>query len=408
MKGSELMSKVYICAAKRTPIGAMLGSLKNVHPAELGAIVVRNILEETKLDPKHVDELICGNVLSAGKGQGIGRQVSIKAGIPQEVPAYSLNMVCGSGMKAVINAYMSIKAGINNIVIAGGTENMSATPYLIPETTRSGVKMGGFKAVDHMVYDALTDAYSGVHMGITAENIAKKHNISREEQDEFAIRSQEKAIAAVDGGAFKEEIVPVVVKERKKEIVFDTDEYPNRTTSREKLATLRPAFDPNGTVTAGNASGINDGAAFFMVASEEAVKEYDLPILAEIVGVGQGGVDPQYMGLGPVAAIRNVLASSNVKLEELDVLELNEAFAAQSIGVVKEISKEHNVKEEDIYNKTNINGGAIALGHPVGASGARILVTLTYLLKHNKDYNLGLASLCIGGGMGTAVIIKKA
>lgn len=402
------MSKVYICAAKRTPIGAMLGTLKNVHPAELGAVVVRNILEETHFDPAKVDELICGNVLGAGRGQGIGRQVAIKAGIPHEVPAYSINMVCGSGMKAVINAYMTIKAGINKVVIAGGTENMSSAPYLIPESTRSGVKMGGFKVIDHMVFDALTDAYSGVHMGITAENVAKKHNISREEQDDFAIRSQEKAIAAVDSGAFKEEIVPVTIKERKKEIVFDTDEYPNRTTSREKLATLRPAFDPNGTVTAGNASGINDGAAFFMVASEEAVKEYNLPVLAEIVGVGQGGVDPQYMGLGPVAAVNNVLASTGMKLDELDVLELNEAFAAQSIGVVKELSEAHGVKAEDIYSKTNVNGGAIALGHPVGASGARILVTLTYLLKHNANYNCGLASLCIGGGMGTAVIIKKA
>ena len=258
-----------------------------------------------------------------------------------------------------------------------------------------------------MVYDALTDAYSNVHMGITAENIAKRYNISREEQDNFAINSQLKAIAAVDRGAFKEEIVPVVVKERKSEIVFDTDEYPNRTTSLEKLAKLRPAFDPNGTVTAGNASGINDGAAFFIVASEEAVKEYKLPVLAEIVGVGQGGVDPQVMGLGPVEAVGNVLKNTGLKLDEIDVLELNEAFASQSIGVVKELSKRHGVEESAIYNKTNLNGGAIALGHPVGASGARILVTLAYLLKNNPDFNLGLASLCIGGGMGTAVVIKK-
>lgn len=401
------MTKVYLCAAKRTAIGSMLGSLKNVHPAEFGAVVVRNLLQETKLDPTHVDELVCGNVLSAGRGQGIARQVAIKAGLPIEVPAYSINMVCGSGMKAVINAYTSIRAGINNVVIAGGVENMSSAPYLIPESTRQGVKMGGFKAIDHMVFDALTDAYSGVHMGITAENIAKKYNITREEQDAFAFASQQKAIKAVDEGRFKDEIVPVVIKERKKEIVFDTDEYPNRTTSLEKLATLRPAFDPNGTVTAGNASGINDGAAFFIVASEEAVKKYNLPILAEIVGVGQGGVDPQYMGLGPVAAINNVLANTGLNLNDLDVLELNEAFAAQSIGVVRELSALHNVETTSIYSKTNVNGGAIALGHPVGASGARILVTLTYLLKNNPNYNLGLASLCIGGGMGTAVIIRK-
>lgn len=401
------MSKVYICAAKRTPIGAMLGTLKNVHPAEIGAVVVRNLIEETHVDPSKIDELICGNVLGAGRGQGVGRQVAIKAGIPIEVPAYSLNMVCGSGMKAVMNAYMTIKAGVNNIVVAGGVENMSSAPYLIPESTRQGVKMGGFKVIDHMVFDALTDAYSGVHMGITAENIAKKYQITREEQDAFAIRSQEKAIKAVDSGAFKDEIVPVIVKDRKKEIVFDTDEYPNRTTSLEKLGTLRPAFDPNGTVTAGNASGINDGAAFFIIASEKAVKEYNLPVLAEIVGVGQGGVDPQYMGLGPVAAVNNVLENTGLKINDIDVFELNEAFAAQSIGVVKELSAMHGVKDEDIYSRTNVNGGAIALGHPVGASGARILVTLTYLLKHHENYNCGLASLCIGGGMGTAIIIKK-
>ena len=402
------MSKVYICAAKRTPIGAMLGTLKNVHPAEIGAVVVRNLIEETHIDPSKIDELICGNVLGAGRGQGVGRQVAIKAGIPIEVPAYSLNMVCGSGMKAVMNAYMTIKAGVNNIVVAGGVENMSSAPYLIPESTRQGVKMGGFKVIDHMVFDALTDAYSGVHMGITAENIAKKYNITREEQDAFAIRSQENAIKAVDAGAFKDEIVPVIVKDRKKEIVFDTDEYPNRTTSLEKLGTLRPAFDPNGTVTAGNASGINDGAAFFVVASEKAVKEYNLPVLAEIVGVGQGGVDPQYMGLGPVAAVNNVLENTGLKIGDIDVFELNEAFAAQSIGVVKELSAIHGAKDEDIYSRTNVNGGAIALGHPVGASGSRIIVKLTYLLKHNENYNCGLASLCIGGGMGTAIIIKKA
>lgn len=401
------MNKVFICAAKRTAIGAMLGSLKNVHPADFAAVVVKQILEDANLAPENVDELICGNVLPAGKGQGIGRQVAIKAGLPIEVPAYSLNMVCGSGMKAVLNAYLSIKAGMNKVVIAGGTENMSAAPYLVPETTRQGVKMGGFKAIDHMVYDALTDAYSGVHMGITAENINKKHNITREEQDAFAYNSQQKAIAAVDGGKFKEEIVPVVIKDRKGEIVFDVDEYPNRTTTPEKLAKLRPAFDPQGSVTAGNASGINDGAAFFVVASEEAVKEYNLPVLAEIVGIGQGGVDPQVMGLGPVAAVRNVLKNADLKLSDIDVLELNEAFAAQSIGVVKELSAEHGVAEDEIYSKTNLNGGAIALGHPVGASGARILVTLIYLLKHNPEFNLGLASLCIGGGMGTAVIIKK-
>ena len=345
--------------------------------------------------------------MSAGRGQGFARQVSIKAGIPEEVPAYAINMVCGSGMKAIINAYVSIKAGMNKIVVAGGAENMSSAPYLIPESTRQGVKMGGFKVIDHMVYDALTDAYSGVHMGITAENINKKYSITREEQDAFAIHSQEKAIKAVDSGAFKEEIVPVIVKERKKEIVFDTDEYPNRTTSLEKLASLKPAFDPQGSVTAGNASGINDGAAFVIVASEEAVKEHNLPVLCEIVGVGQGGVDPQLMGLGPVEAVNDVLTKTGYRMNDLDVLELNEAFAAQSLGVVKELASQHEVTPESILNKTNLNGGAIALGHPVGASGARIVVTLIHLMKHNENFKTGLASLCIGGGMGTAVILKK-
>lgn len=400
--------KIYICAAKRTAIGSMLGTLKNVHPADFASVVVKNLLEETKLDPKYVDELISGNVLSAGRGQGFARQVAIKAGIPIEVPAYAINMVCGSGMKAIINAYVSIKAGFSKIVVAGGAENMSSAPYLIPESTRQGVKMGGFKVVDHMVFDALTDAYSGVHMGITAENINKKYGITREEQDKFAISSQEKAIKAVDSGAFKDEIVPVIVKERKKEIVFDTDEYPNRATSLEKLGTLRPAFDPQGSVTAGNASGINDGAAYVIVASEEAVKKHNLPVLCEIVGVGQGGVDPQLMGLGPVAAVNDVLARTGLSLKDLDVLELNEAFAAQSLGVVKELSSQHGVTPEYILDRTNLNGGAIALGHPVGASGARIVVTLIHLMRHNENFNTGLASLCIGGGMGTAVILKKA
>ena len=400
--------KIYICAAKRTAIGSMLGTLKNVHPADFASVVVKNLLEETKLDPKYVDELISGNVLSAGRGQGFARQVAIKAGIPIEVPAYAINMVCGSGMKAIINAYVSIKAGFSKIVVAGGAENMSSAPYLIPESTRQGVKMGGFKVVDHMVFDALTDAYSGVHMGITAENINKKYGITREEQDRFAISSQEKAIKAVDSGAFKDEIVPVIVKERKKEIVFDTDEYPNRATSLEKLGTLRPAFDPQGSVTAGNASGINDGAAYVIVASEEAVKKHNLPVLCEIVGAGQGGVDPQLMGLGPVAAVNDVLARTGLSFKDLDVLELNEAFAAQSLGVVKELSSQHGVTPEYILDRTNLNGGAIALGHPVGASGARIVVTLIHLMRHNENFNTGLASLCIGGGMGTAVILKKA
>lgn len=400
------MKKVYIVAAKRTAIGSMLGALRSVPAADLGATVVKQLLADTGLVSKDIDEVIVGNVLPAGQGQGVGRQVAIKAGLADTVTAYSLNMVCGSGMKAVINGLLSIQAGYNRIVIAGGCENMSNAPMLLPSKVRDGVKMGNFSVVDHMIYDALTDAYSNVHMGITAENIAAKYDITREQQDAFAYASQLKAIAAVDGGAFREEIVPVVVKERKGERIVDTDEYPNRTTNPEKLAKLRPAFKADGTVTAGNASGINDGASFVILADEDAVKEHNLTPLVEIVGVGQGGVDPQYMGLGPVPAIRNALAYADLKLEQMDILELNEAFAAQSLGVVHELVEEHHVDREALMAKVNVNGGAIALGHPVGASGNRILVTLIHLMQ-KKECTYGLASLCIGGGMGTAIIVKK-
>ena len=399
------MSKVYIVAAKRTAVGSMLGSLKTLTASQMGAKVVEQLLADTKLDPKNVDEVIVGNVLSALLGQGVGRQVAIKAGIPDSVPAYSINMVCGSGMKAVINAYHSIKAGASHVVIAGGIESMTNAPFLIPSNVRGGVKMGDFKTVDHMINDALTDAYSNVHMGITAENIAEKYSITREQQDEFSIQSQQKAIAAVDSGKFKDEIVPLTIKERKNEFVFDTDEYPNRTTSLEKLATLRPAFKPDGTVTAGNASGINDGASFVMVADEEAVKKYNLKPLVEIISVGQGGVDPQLMGLGPVPAIGNALKSAGLSLDDMGLIELNEAFAAQSLGVIKELVDIHKVDKQKLLQKINVNGGAIALGHPVGASGNRIIVSLIYeMIKRHTD--LGLASLCIGGGMGTAIVLK--
>lgn len=399
------MKKVYIVDAKRTAIGSMLGTLKDRAPGEIGSVVVKNILETTKLDPSKVDELICGNILMAGQKQGVARQVELLSGIPHDVPAYGVNMICGSGMKAVMNAYCDIQANFADIVIAGGTEVMSNTQLLIPAAARSGLKMGNFTVVDHMINDALTDAFSGVHMGITAENIVNKYGITRVEQDEFAINSQQKAIAAVDSGAFKDEIVPVVIKTRKEEIVFDTDEYPNRKTSLEKLGTLRPAFIKDGSVTAGNASGINDGAAFLMVASEDAVKENNLKPLVEIVAIGQGGVDPQVMGLGPVPAIRNVLKNAGLKLSDMEIIELNEAFAAQSLGVIHELIEEHGVTREWIMERTNVTGGAIALGHPVGASGARIIVTLIHnMLKSGKK--LGLASLCIGGGMGTAIIVK--
>jgi len=399
--------KIYLVAAKRTAVGSFLGSLVNVKPGDLGATVVKNILEETKIDPKNVDEVIVGNILGAGQAQNVGRQVAIKSGIPQEVPAYTLNMVCGSGMKAVINAVMDIRGGFANVVIAGGTESMSGAPYLIPAKTRTGNKMGVMEIQDHMILDSLTDAFSNVHMGITAENIAEKYGITREQQDSFAYDSQVKAIKSVDDGLFKKEIVPVNVKIGKEEKVFDTDEYPNRGSNPEKLAKLRAAFRDGGTVTAGNASGINDGASFVMVASEEAVKKYNLKPLVEIISVGQGGVDPQYMGLGPVPAIRMALSNAQMKLSQMEVIELNEAFAAQSLGVVKLLSEEHDLTADQIRARTNPRGGAIAIGHPVGASGNRILVTLIHeMIDMNK--NIGLASLCIGGGMGTAIIVKKA
>jgi len=399
------MSKVFIIDGKRSPIGSFLGSLKNVHPSDLGAEVLKNLLERNNIAKDRLDEVIVGNILPAGVGQGIGRQVSIKAGVPNDVPAYSINMACGSGMKAIFNAYANIKTGIHALVAAGGVESMSFSPFMISGKIREGVKMGDMKMIDHMIYDALTDAFSGVHMGITAENIVTKQGISREEQDRFAIDSQTKAIKAVDAGVFKEEIVPIKIKDRKSEIIVDTDEYPNRVTSYEKLSTLRPAFKPDGSVTAGNASGINDGASFTIIAGEGAVQEFGFKPAAEIIGIGQGGVDPQTMGLGPVPAIRNALKSAGLTLKDIDVIELNEAFAAQSIGVVNELATEHGMTKEDILKKTNVNGGAIALGHPVGASGNRIVVTLLHEMKR-KQLKYGLASLCIGGGMGTAIILK--
>ena len=400
------MSKIYLVSAKRSAIGTMLGTLKDVSPTELGAKVLKATLEAGGVDPGWLGEVIVGNVLPAGIKQGPARQVAIGAGVPVEIPAYSLNMVCGSGMKAVMNAVLSIKAGVNNLVAAGGTEVMSGAPYLVSGKVRSGNKMGEMKLVDHMLVDSLTDAFGNMHMGITAENVAERYGITREQQDAFAINSQQKAIVAQDNGKFVEEIVPVTVKAGRKEIVFEADEYINRTTTLEKLGTLRPAFKPDGTVTAGNASGINDGASFVVVASEEAVEKYGLKPMAEIVGIGQGGVEPDVMGLGPVPAIRNALKNAGMKLDEMEVLELNEAFAAQSLGVVHLLSEEHGVEKEAILSRCNVNGGAIALGHPVGASGNRIIVTLAHELKHSgKTY--GLASLCIGGGMGTAVVLKN-
>ncbi len=400
------MGKVYLVSAKRSAIGSMLGSLKDVSATWLGAQVLKAVIEDAKIDPKWLDEVVVGNVLPAGLKQGPARQVALGAGVPVEVPAYSLNMVCGSGMKAVMNAATAIAAGKAGLIAAGGTEVMSGAPYLVPGKVRCGNKMGEMKLIDHMLIDSLTDAFGDMHMGITAENVAERFGLTREAQDQFAICSQQKAAAAQDAGKFVDEIVPLTVKAGRKEIVFAQDEYINRTTSLEKLGTLRPAFKKDGTVTAGNASGINDGASFVLLASEEAVKEHDLTVMAELVGWGQGGVEPDVMGLGPVPAVGNALKDAGLKLSQMDVLELNEAFAAQSLGVVKLLAQQHDLTEEEIKARCNVNGGAIALGHPVGASGNRILVTLAHELKHSgKDY--GVASLCIGGGMGTAIVLKN-
>lgn len=398
--------KTYIVAAKRTAIGKFLGSTLQISAADMGAAVIKNILAETGVNPANIDEVIVGNVLSAGQRQGVARQAAIKGGIPQEVPAYGINMICGSGMKAVLNGVAAIKSGVANLILAGGTESMSSAGYVLPGAVRDGHRMGDLTAVDHMVCDGLTDAFEGYHMGITAENIAAKYSISRLEQDEFAFESQKRAIAAIDGGKFKGEIVPLQYKVKKESFIFDTDEFPNRTTSVEKLSSLRPAFKADGTVTAGNASGINDGASFVLIASEEAVKQYNLTPLCEIIGVGQGGVDPAIMGMGPVPAIANALKNAGVKLSDIDVIELNEAFAAQSLGVIRELIAQHGVTREWISEHTNINGGAIALGHPIGASGNRITVSLVHEMAHSGA-KLGLASLCIGGGMGTALILKN-
>ena len=399
------MKKVFIVAAKRTAVGKFMGSLSSFNPGELGAIVIKEIIKESGISPENVDSVIVGNILSAGQMQGVARQASILGGIPKEVPAYSINMVCGSGMKAVMNGYAEILSGAADIIIAGGTESMSNAGFVLPGGIRNGIKMGNIQAIDHMVCDGLTDAFNKYHMGITAENIAEKYGITREDQDAFSFASQQKAIKAVDSGAFDKEIVTVEIVSKKETIRFNKDEFPNRASTPEKLAMLKPAFKKDGTVTAGNASGVNDGASFVMIAGEEAVQKYGLKPMAEIISCGQGGVDPAYMGLGPVPAIRKALKNAGLKLSEIDIIELNEAFAAQALGVIAELTEEHQVSREWIDEHTNINGGAIALGHPIGASGNRIIVSLVHELKATGK-KIGLASLCIGGGMGTAIVIK--
>jgi len=400
------MKKVYVVGAKRSAIGSFMGTLNGVHPSDFGSQVLKQLLDESKVPVDAIDEVQIGNILPAGLGQGLARQISIKSGIPVSVPAYGVNMVCGSGMKTLMNAYANIHLGFHDVVVAGGAESMSNAPYLIPSQSRTGMRMGDKNLVDHMIYDALTDSFNGYHMGVTAENIAEKYGITRQEQDAFAYESQKRAIAAQDSNKFKDEIAPVTIKTRKGEVIFDQDEFINRRTTPEKLATLRTVFKKDGTVTAGSSSGINDGASFIILASEEAVKKYNLTPLFELVGIGQGGVDPSVMGLGPTPAIKQALKYAKTDIKDIELFELNEAFAAQSLGVIKELTDAFDITKEEILEKCNVNGGAIALGHPVGASGNRIIVTLIYeMMKRNT--NLGLASLCIGGGMGTAVILKK-
>ncbi len=400
------MKKVYVVGAKRSAIGSFMGTLSGVHPSDFGSQVLKQLLEESKVDPQSINEVLVGNILPAGLGQGLARQISIKSGIPTSVPAYGINMVCGSGMKTLMNGYANIALGIHEVVVAGGAESMSGAPYLVTGNVRTGIKMGEQKLQDHMIYDALTDAFNGYHMGVTAENIAEKYQITREEQDAFSFESQQRAAKAQDEGKFDAEIAPITIKTRKGDLIFDKDEYINRSTSLEKLATLKTVFKKDGSVTAGSSSGINDGASFIILASEDAVKKYQLTPLFELIGIGQGGVDPSVMGLGPTPAIKQALAHANMSIKDIELFELNEAFAAQSLGVIKELTDAFDITKEEILEKCNVNGGAIALGHPVGASGNRIIVTLIYEMM-KRDLNLGLASLCIGGGMGTAVILKK-
>lgn len=401
-----MMEKVYIVGAKRTPIGSFLGSLKSVSAVKLASQAIRGALEQAQVQSTDVTEVILGNVLSAGLGQGIARQAAIGAGLSIDVPAYSLNMVCGSGLKAVANGMSMIQSGLAQAVVTGGTESMSNAPFLVDGVIRSGRKMGHMNFTDSMLHDGLTDAFEGYHMGITAENVAREFGISRGEQDQFAIRSQEKAIIAQDSGKFTDEIVPVVVETRAGVEEVAEDEYINRTTTLEKMTNLRPVFKADGTVTAANASGLNDGASAIILASGQLAAAQQLPIMAEVIAIGQGGVDPSLMGIGPVPAIKKALEAANLTLADIDLFELNEAFAAQSLAVMNELAAESDESVEALSERMNVNGGAIALGHPIGASGNRILVTLLYELKR-RNLTYGLASLCIGGGMGLAVIIKN-
>lgn len=391
------MREVVIASAVRTAIGKFGGSLLPLSAPELGAIVIKEALKRANVSGEKVDEVIFGNVLQAGLGQNPARQASIKAGLPIEVPAFTVNKVCGSGLKCVELAAQSILAGDNDIVVAGGMESMSNAPFVTSGKARWGLRMGDSKLVDVMIKDGLWDAFNNYHMGITSENVAEKFGVTREDQDEVSARSQQRAIAAIKSGAFKDEIVPVTIKTKKGETVFDTDEFPREGTTTEILAKLRPAFKQGGTVTAGNASGLNDGAAALVIMSAEKAQELGIKPMAKILSYASAGVDPAIMGIGPIPASRKALSKAGLEVKDLDLIEANEAFAAQFVEVGRELNFDPD--------KVNVNGGAIALGHPIGASGARILVTLLYALK-NRDKKLGLATLCIGGGMGTSAVVE--
>lgn len=394
-----MSNNIVIVAATRTPIGSFLGTLQNTPAVDLGSIVVKSLLEKTGVPSDKIGEVIFGHVLSAGCGQNTARQVVINSGLPYQVPATTINKVCGSGLKAVILAIQSIRDGDADIIIAGGMENMSRAPHIV-NNLRNGIKMGDCKAIDSMVYDGLWDIFNNYHMGITAENLAEKYNISRKEQDEYALASQLKAVAAIKAGKFKSEITPVSIPQRKgNPIIFDTDEQPREDSSIEKLSMLKPAFKKeNGTVTAGNSSTINDGAAAIMLMTEAKAKELNLPIMATIKAYASAGVDPAIMGIGPAEATRKCLKRANWQLSDIDLIEGNEAFATQTIAVNKELGWD--------LNKVNVNGGALALGHPIGASGCRILVSLLHeMIRANKKK--GLATLCIGGGMGIAMAVER-
>ncbi len=400
--------KVYIVGGRRSPIGKFLGSLSTVLPGDLGAQVVRQVLQDTKVDPAAIDEVIFANQHSAGQGPSLARRVQREAGIPDEIPATTVNMQCGSGMKAIIFGCNAIQAGAD-IILAGGVECMSEVPYILTNTVRKGVKMGpsSVKVEDSLYCDGLIDQFYGFLMGETAERVADLEHVTREEQDAFALRSQTLAAQAIDSGRFRDEIVPIHYFDRKKqEHVFDTDESITRGTTLESLQKLKPAFrKENGTVTAGNACQLNDGAAAVLLCSEDAVKKYGFTPIAEIVSTAVVGIDPAIMGLGPVKTVIKALDMVGMKMQDVELMELNEAFAAQSLGCIRQWARHYGITEQEIIDKTNVNGGGIALGHPVAATGTRVTVTLMNELK-KRGLRYGVATMCVGGGMGAAAVIK--